>query len=292
MKMTCTLSLALLAVSFVFGILVPTKAISGTVSVRSQGQIQLVPSHAALAETAPSESPAGELGNPNVTSPLATVGGKSYAEWSAAWWQWTMSHPFSQFFDPTGQLFSLDQSGPVWFLQGALETPERRCVMPPGTHLLCPIVLYLNDYPCPDPTFQPAPGQSMEDFLTAGAKAVIDGIPTSPFPLSLEVDGVAVNNLASYRTTSKLFSFTADLSMLAFDGCVTGTPQVGVSDGYLVILEPLPPGEHTLHFSGFGDVLVHLTVSGNRGHGRNVVDASTQESSWSLIKNLYRQETE
>ena len=29
----------------------------------------------------------------------------------------------------------------------------------------------------------------------------------------------------------------------------------------LVILKPLPPGTHTLHFSGFGDVIVHLTVA-------------------------------
>ncbi len=219
-----------------------------------------------------------------------------------------MSHPFSQFFDPTGQYFDVDQSGPVWFLQGAIDTPERSCTMPSDTYLVCPIILYLNDYPCPDPTWQPPAGQSMEDWLTAGAKDIIDAIiPTSPFPLSLEVDGVAVNNFVSFRTTSTLFTFTGDLSMQAFDGCVTGSPQVGVSDGYMVILKPLPPGEHTLHFSGFGDVLVHLTVVEDgdtnsalpldasngttaqaHAYSRGTITAASQVKTWSLIKTLYR----
>ena len=44
--------------------------------------------------------------------------------------------------------------------------------------------------------------------------------------LEVVVDGQPLNNLFSYRATSRLFTFTADPSLVAFDSCVTGTPQV------------------------------------------------------------------
>ena len=262
MKTPCKLSVAMLALTFIFGsTLLPSTAFSGAASVGSQNNLTVVPPRGTmpLASTSLSNAaPAGSLGNPNVMPPSSSLGGKSYAEWSVAWWQWTLSHPFSQFDDPNGQFFASHQSGSVWFLTGALGPVVRNLTMPSETYLLCSLFLFENDFPCPDTTFHPAAGQSMQDFLTAGAKAIVDGIT----PPSLEVDGVALQNLTSYRATSKLFSFTGDLSMQAnFDACITGASQVAVSDGYLVILKPLPPGTHTLHFSGFGDVIVHLTVA-------------------------------
>jgi len=34
--------------------------------------------------------------------------------------------------------------------------------------------------------------------------------------------------------------------LTGFDPCVTGSPQVGVSDGHWVFIDPLPRGDHTL----------------------------------------------
>jgi len=51
----------------------------------------------------------------------------------------------------------------------------RSCTIPTGKALFFPIgITYLNDYPCPDPNFQPPPGQTLEEFLTEGAAAIID----------------------------------------------------------------------------------------------------------------------
>ena len=202
-------------------------------------------------------APHGSRGNPMVMPPNSNVVGRSYAEWSVAWWQWTLSHPYIQGpGDATGQYFPLYQSGSVWFLQGSLGPTDRNCTMPVGTFLVCPLFLAENDFPCPDPDFHPAPGQSMEDFLTEGL-SWIGGLT----PPSMTLDGVSLTNPSDYRATSKLFTFTGDLSFQGtFDPCVTGNPQVAVSDGYLVILKPLTPGMHTLEFSGFGDVTVHLNV--------------------------------
>ena len=227
MKAPCKLSLAMVAVAFVFGTaLLPSTVFSGATSVGSLNNPHFALPHGTtgVSSTASSGAPStGSLGNPNVVPPISNLEGKSYAEWSVAWWQWTLSHPFDQGpGDPTGQFFPLHQSGPVWFLQGTVGPVERSCTMPSDTYLLCPLILYENDYPCPDTTFHPPAGQSLEDWLTAGAKAVIDGLT----PPSLEVDGVALKNLTSYRATSKLFTFTGDLSTQAnFDPCITVPPR-------------------------------------------------------------------
>ena len=186
--------------------------------------------------------------NPGVIPPHARAYGLSYAEWGAQWWRWSYSFPLDQF--PPLQSGELDcglgQSGSVWFLAGtAGQGPvTRSCTIPTGKAVFFPIITYLNDYPCPDPNFQPPPGETLEEFLTEGAAAIIDLVTQ----LQVVVDGQPLNDLFSYRATSRLFTFTADPSLVAFDPCVTGTSQVGVTDGYWILMNPLPPGQHTIFF--------------------------------------------
>src|SRR5690242_19691475 len=70
------------------------------------------------------------------------VGGKTYGEWSASWWQWAhgtpvhtgdaVTHPVVD----TGDVdCSIGQTGPVWFLAGTFGFPSaytatRRCEIP------------------------------------------------------------------------------------------------------------------------------------------------------------------
>ncbi len=156
----------------------------------------------------------------------------------------------------------------MWFLAGTSGSAvTRSCTIPAGKSLLFPIINVENDYPCPDPNFQPAPGQSLEDFLTEGAQYWIDHVTT----LNVEVDGIPLQNLFGYRATSQLFTFTGDPSLTAaFDPCITGSPQPAVSDGYWIMLAPLSAGTHTIHFRGkeefdWGsfevDVTYNLTVT-------------------------------
>ena len=287
--------LAMLALATIFGItFLPSGASASAASTRSMDPVASMPSSDA------GEMPAVKLagsrrssGNPGVVPIQASIDGKSYGDWHAAWWQWTMSHPITQFNDPTGQFFAADQSGSVWFLQGGNGDQERYNTMPAGTFLLCPLFSYINDYPCPDPDFQPAPGQSLEDFLTQGAKYVIDTFVVSP--PSMEVDGVPINNPSAYRATSKLFTFTGDISNQGFDACVTGTPQQAVADGWLVILKPLTPGAHTLRFSGFGNIVIHLTVANTSAAGGTDAEAvsatglsDVPHTTWGRVKGIYR----
>ena len=167
--------------------------------------------------------------------------GKTYAEWSAAWWQWALSipsdhHPLTDTAD-----CSTGQSGPVWFLGGYFgsTTAARHCNIPPGKALFFPIL----NVECS--TLEPPPFYgSNEQELSDCAKSFVDPAVN----LFAEIDGVAVRNLGQYRTQSPLFSFSVPEPNVLF---VAG-PAIGqsVSDGYYLLVPPLPVGEHTLHFGG------------------------------------------
>lgn len=206
--------------------------------------------------------------NPGVVPINASAYGKSYGNWGAEWWIWALSVPLdlSPITDPTGAFGSQGQSGPVWFLAGTFGgAAERTITIPAGKGIFFPLFNIFNDYPCPDPNFQPAPGQTLEEFLREGAAAIID-LATDLFA---EVDGVPIGNLFNYRAHSDLVTFTAHPSLIAIDPCVTGEPQPAVADGYWVMLAPFKPGPHTIHFGSralFGDfqfevdVTYHITV--------------------------------
>lgn len=131
--------------------------------------------------------------NPGVIQPYAKINGKTYGDWGTEWWKWALSVPFSKSVinDPDGGFGSQNQKGAVWFLAGNNGgTSDRTITIPAGKLIFFPLFTYWNDYPCPDPNFKPAPGQSLEDFLTLGAASVIDPWVTDQidYKLSAMVD--------------------------------------------------------------------------------------------------------
>jgi len=175
---------------------------------------------------------------------------QNYGQLGASWWRWAMAIPASQnpILDQTGANCANGQNGGVWFLAGTTGgSVTRSCTIPSRKAIFFPMVNANNDYPCPDPNFQPAPGQSLKDFLTEGVVALID-LTTE---LEADLDGINIPNLFSYRGTSNMYSFAGDTSLTAvFDPCITGSQQKAVSDGYWLLLAPLSRGPHTLHFGG------------------------------------------
>jgi len=200
-------------------------------------------------------------------SPTESVAGKTIAQWTANWYQWVYSanctdNPFT---DKTGAKQSLNQSGSVYFLAGTLgDTVVRAVTIPAGKNILIPIVNYMADYPCPDTSFHPAAGETLEHYLTTMCKTNIDIADV----LSFTVDGVVFTNLSTYRAASGLFNFTGNISLqTCLDNCVTGSPQQAAADGYWIMLKPLSAGMHTVHLiggitsAGFRvDVTYNLTV--------------------------------
>jgi hypothetical protein len=185
------------------------------------------------------------------------VEGRTLEAWTIEWWRWISAIPADE--SPEFSLAACDVSQPegVFFLppfQGASYT--RSCTIPFGKPVLVEAQAVVNDYPCPDPTFQPAPGQTLAEFLKEGAVGFDDAFPL----LSLEVDGHAVA-IDRHRDTSRLFEFKADPSLVGLlDPCLTGTLQPGVSDGWWAFVL-FAPGDHTVIATtttpGGGDPMVH-----------------------------------
>jgi len=207
--------------------------------------------------------------------------GRSWGDWTATWWQWALSMPVSShpLFDTAD--CSAGQSGPVWFLGGAFTgiAATRSCTVPAGISLFFPL---LNSE-CS--TVEPPPFYGADE---AEMRACAAGWVDSGSDLFCIIDGVAVENVSSYRVDSPLFSFTApNDNIFGIPGPVTGE---SVSDGYWIFLAPLSAGQHTIRFGGSFpgfpiDVTYELTVRpGGRGRGQVAGDAGT----WGMVKRLYR----
>src|SRR5262245_55213744 len=167
---------------------------------------------------------------------------RSMIEWSERWWIWIFGIPAGKnpFLDTTGEDCAVNQGGPVWFLAsipdpGTGASFTRSCTVPEGKAFLVSPAAILNDFPCPDPNFHPAPGQSLFDFLSQGAAAIVD--TDTP---KLVVDGDELDNPFDFRFASRhLFDITGDPSLrTTLDGCIIGTPQPAVSDGYFYMIKP------------------------------------------------------
>jgi hypothetical protein len=172
------------------------------------------------------------------------IAGRSQLAWTKNWWRWLLSIPAEQ--NPE-LVLDVDcgnkQDGPVFYLPGfSADVYTRTCQIPAHKFVLAPVWTILNDFPCPDPTFVPAPGQTLVDFLQQGAAAFLARVTD----IQVTIDGVVVD-YTSHRLTSGLFNFTGDASLTStFDGCITGQSQQAVTDGWWLMLAPLPEGEHTM----------------------------------------------
>jgi hypothetical protein len=169
--------------------------------------------------------------------------GATLDEWNRRWWRWNLSIPVGA--DPNSDTEGVDcgvnQDGDVWFLAGPLAPGySRTCVIPAGKAILSAVVAFIDDFPCPNPDFKPPAGQSLEAFLRADVGPYIDAVSLATATL----DG---KPLKVRRVATGLFGFTGAASLSAYDPCITGSPQLGVSDGYWVTIDPPAPGTHTLH---------------------------------------------
>jgi hypothetical protein len=188
-------------------------------------------------------------GNPGIARADNNPYGKTYNEWGAEWWKYVMSFPAttSPLNDATGANCAAGQSGPVFFLVGTPggEATRDECVVPVGKSILFPILNGMCAVPDDGPT-------------VAGMKKVC----TDTFDLvdvaTVTVDGREPDNLLDkYRFPSPIFSYTGAIDN-PYDSamtwcapvCYEGFRESAFSDGYWVLLHPLPPGEHTISFTG------------------------------------------
>jgi hypothetical protein len=177
--------------------------------------------------------------NSGVFPPDSAPYNLTYGEWSAKWWQWVLSLPqdINPLTDQIGEHCAQgqNQTGPVWFLAGTFGgSVQRTCTIPEGKAILFPVLNSGNVKTDPSET---------EEDLRVTTKEAVD----NPAILEASIDGVPLQNLHNYRTESPLFNVTLP------EGNIFGVPELNseaVSDGYWVMLQPLPVGDHSVNFRG------------------------------------------
>lgn len=197
----------------------------------------------------------------HVAPPQSHPHGQTYSEWAADWWVWALSQPTptNPLIDPTGAQCASGQTGNIWFLAGSFDpgTTTRSCSIPTGKALVFPM---LNSFTCAflnDP-----PETRTEEFLRAQVAGTAAGT------VSASIDGVPVQNPGSFFEESALFDV-----QLPADNIIGLTPEVApelllspcVDAGFYLLVNPLPPGPHTVTFQGslgaFSlDVTYNLTI--------------------------------
>jgi hypothetical protein len=217
------------------------------------------------------------LENRGVFAPDSHPYGKTYGEWSAKHWEWLYSFPVDRnplLMDGNVDLSLGQPKGPVWFLGGSfaavpvaggfLATANRTGSVPPGKALFFPLI---------DAECSQAEGNG-SSLVQLSACAVSDLAGASG--LACEIDGKPVQHLEFYQFESPLFTWgplPADNLFGDPANFPAGLTSPAVSDGYFLMLEPLGPGHHTLHFTGGVpgftlDITYHLNVQPERGHDR------------------------
>ncbi|WP_154671163.1 hypothetical protein [Paraburkholderia mimosarum] len=220
-----------------------------------------------------------------IVPPQQTVDGMTYNQWSAAWWQWLLAIPYgpprpnpSGYND--GTHCSVNQSGPVWFLTGpsgslAAKPAIEQCKVPAGKYIFVPIInADCSTYELPAGAFSSSnptgPGCSVESDCRVCAKNIINLVTS----VSATIDNIPVSGVqppsSPFRVQSPFFQFSVPHNNFF----VTDSPPLSgagsgmaISDGYWLMIKPLPLGPHTIHVIGSipgvftEDVTFNITVS-------------------------------
>jgi len=189
--------------------------------------------------------------------------GLTYSDWGAKQWQWLISTPSSKspMSDNIGTRCAVGQQGPVWFLLGTNGgKAERSCTIPAGK------ALFLNILTGECSTKEYPNIKSGPDLLKCAVDSNKGGI------VSASVDGVNIPNIQSFRVQSPSINVVYPSAKESVFPVAEGGPAISYADGWYVMLKPLSPGSHTIHFSGStppsetdptgyaNDVTYHLTV--------------------------------
>lgn len=183
--------------------------------------------------------------NPSAVFPItAHLFGKSTADWAEIFGKVVISLDCESV--NANGLLSLGDKVVAPF--GSLGSAPAEYTISKDKYVFLSPLFFFNDYPCPaEYEWEPAEGQSVEDFLEQTAKGIID-----PFEsITVILDGREIENIEKYRQNTGVFIFTGNPELTqCFDPCVTGSPQQGLVDGYFMMLKKLGPGKHTIVVKG------------------------------------------
>lgn len=178
-----------------------------------------------------------DVGPSAILSPAENAYGSKYKELAARWWQWAYSMPDEDgaVWDTTGAKCAMEQKGDIWFLAGGYgsATIKRHCTVPEGRNIFFPII---NMVYTDEGTNNVLMCSYLKSEVTIKEKDISN--------IAVEINGHKVDDPKQYHVTSNCFelygypSSTGKLSRLAY----------AVTDGFWILLSPLPKGKHNLKF--------------------------------------------
>lgn len=163
------------------------------------------------------------------------VAGRSQADYAIAWWQWVMRLPdgVRAYQDLSGAQCALNQEGPVWFLAGTEGTVrvQRQCAVPADRHLFLPVIALLA---------HASPGKPLDcRQAQARVRATNDHLAQAQVLL----DGRVIADIGAHRLRDR-GCFDAFKGAQYVERHASYLPAA--TDGYWLMLAPLPAGLHRL----------------------------------------------
>ena len=178
----------------------------------------------------------------NIYPPGSKPYGLTYAEHAENFWKWLLSLPadHSPIDDPTGENCSVGQdnsNSSIFYLSvNAGGRSDKVCEVPAGKSLLIPVmVVEVSD--------KESPGASEEELSNAATK---DQDSVNSLYLKIDNNEHSYQDLLKYRTHTNTFDVIFPDNGLF--GVMKGGPSKAVADGFYILTEPLPTGNHTIHY--------------------------------------------
>jgi hypothetical protein len=218
---------------------------------------------------------------PRVFPPNSTPYGHTYGEWSGIFWQSLLENPF----DPAS--YTVGQVGHVLFLNSPPGPATQYTYdVPVGTAFLLTVgsaaFWVPDDFP---------EGTRIED-LRAAAASVVDLVTVA----ECRIDGVPVDDVWGYRTTSPVFF--GNLNASNPWGYPAHPFGPAVSDGFWIMIAPLGVGAHEVFFHSIvgdpgnplfeADATHYITVVPEGGRGAAEDQPTVEPTTWGAIKAVYR----
>ncbi|HMT91978.1 hypothetical protein [uncultured Thiothrix sp.] len=172
--------------------------------------------------------------------------GKTIGNWGHTWWEWAFNIPKAT--NPLLKNGAIDcsvgQQGKVWFLAGNFGgTSKRSCTIPQGKALFFPISNSV--------WWTPAPGTDIGCKNELHCRKEVGALLTN-LNYTCKIDGQdCAWKYAIIRAQSDSLPFTikTDSILVTEYEDIPGTRDISISDGYWVMLPPLPVGDHKIRFT-------------------------------------------
>lgn len=167
---------------------------------------------------------------------------RSAAELSTEWWKWAMSFSAQSEENPvndtSGIHCGVGQRGKVWFLAGGYGSSkiQRNCVIPAEKYVFFPIINMVY-----------YPASENNGFTCEQAKTHAALNNETALDVFVELDGVPIKDPKRFRAkTKKCFNMFEHVPK-AFKPY---NAYPSATDGYWILLKPLPIGKHSVKFGG------------------------------------------